>query len=158
MNERTAIGQRWRRLGAEGRQRTDRRVDLRDEAMKLYVRADVLRLTNWRASQAAKAGNPGPEGSVGKAVGAILNQDITEAVLDMMGPAGQVGYDFTFRRPTIAALTGGTPGHAFLRARANTIEGGTTEVMKNILGEQVLGLPGEPRTDKDIPWIDVPRG
>ncbi|MCB1027355.1 MAG: acyl-CoA dehydrogenase family protein [Microthrixaceae bacterium] len=130
----------------------------RDEVMQLYVRADVLRLTNYRASQAAKAGNPGPEGSVGKAVGAILNQDISEAVLDMMGPAGQVDYDFTFRRPTIAALTGGTPGHAFLRARANTIEGGTTEVMKNILGEQVLGLPGEPRTDKDIPWIDVPRG
>ena len=130
----------------------------RDEVMQLYVRADVLRLTNFRASQAAKAGNPGPEGSVGKAVGAVLNQEITEAVLDMMGPAGQVGYDFTFRRPTIAALTGGTPGHAFLRSQANTIEGGTTNIMKNILGEQVLGLPGEPRSDKDIPWIDVPRG
>ncbi|WP_020377532.1 acyl-CoA dehydrogenase family protein [Candidatus Microthrix parvicella] len=130
----------------------------RDEVMQLYVRADVLRLTNFRASQAAKAGNPGPEGSVGKAVSAVLNQEITEAVLDMMGPAGQVGYDFTFRRPTIAALTGGTPGHAFLRSQANTIEGGTTNIMKNILGEQVLGLPGEPRSDKDIPWIDVPRG
>jgi alkylation response protein AidB-like acyl-CoA dehydrogenase len=130
----------------------------RDEVMQLYVRADVLRLTNFRASQAAKAGNPGPEGSVGKAVGAVLNQEITEAVLDMMGPAGQVGYDFTFRRPTIAALTGGTPGHAFLRSQANTIEGGTTNIMKNILGEQVLGLPGEPRSDKDVPWIDVPRG
>ena len=131
---------------------------VRDDVMQLYVRADVLRLTNFRASQAAKAGNPGPEGSVGKAVGAVLNQEITEAVLDMMGPAGQVGYDFTFRRPTIAALTGGTPGHAFLRSQANTIEGGTTNIMKNILGEQVLGLPGEPRSDKDIPWIDVPRG
>ncbi|MEZ5382486.1 MAG: acyl-CoA dehydrogenase family protein [Microthrixaceae bacterium] len=130
----------------------------RDEVMKLYVRADVLRLTNWRASQAAKAGNPGPEGSVGKAMGAVLNQDITAAVLDVMGPAGQVDYDFTFRRPEIAALSGGTPGHAFLRSQANTIEGGTTNIMKNILGEQILGLPGEPRTDKDVPWIDVPRG
>ena len=131
---------------------------VRDDVMALYVRSEVLRLTNWRAAQAAKSGNPGPEGSVGKAVGAILNQDISEAVLDVMGPAGQIDYDFTFRRPTIAALTGGTAGHAFLRARANTIEGGTTEIMKNILGEQVLGLPGEPRSDKDIPWIDVPRG
>ena len=131
---------------------------VRDDVMALYVRSEVLRLTNQRAAQAAKSGNPGPEGSVGKAVGAILNQDISEAVLDVMGPAGQIDYDFTFRRPTIAALTGGTAGHAFLRARANTIEGGTTEIMKNILGEQVLGLPGEPRSDKDIPWIDVPRG
>ncbi len=131
---------------------------VRDDVMALYVRSEVLRLTNQRAAQAAKSGNPGPEGSVGKAVGAILNQDISEAVLDVMGPAGQIDYDFTFRRPTIAALTGGTAGHAFLRARANTIEGGTTEIMKNILGEQVLGLPGEPRTDKDVPWIDVPRG
>ena len=50
-----------------------------------------------------------------------------------------------------------TPQKAFLRSRANSIEGGTTEVMKNILGERVLGLPGDVRVDRDIPWSEVPR-
>ncbi len=132
----------------------------RDMVMNLWIRAETLRLTNMRASQTAKAGNPGPEGSVGKSMMATLNQDICEAAVDIMGMAGQIDFDYTFRRPEAVDLQGlsSTLGYAFLRARANSIEGGTTEVMKNILGEQVLGLPGEPRVDKEIAWIEVPRG
>lgn len=131
----------------------------RDEVAQLWIRAEALRLTNMRAAQLARAGNPGPEGSVGKSMGADLNQDIFNAAVDLLGMDGQVDVDYTFRRPgevSMGSLAAGDP-HNFLRARANSIEGGTTEVMKNILGEQVLGLPGEPRVDKEIPWIQVPR-
>lgn len=169
MNERTAIGGSGsggpprRGSGAIGYlmklyESSDKKDAARDDVMQLWIRAEVLRLTNMRAAQLAKAGNPGPEGSVGKAVMAILNQDIWETAVDLQGMAGQIDYDYTFRRPESSDMIGSSAGYAFLRARANTIEGGTTEVMKNILGEQVLGLPGEPRVDKEIPWIDVPRG
>jgi len=131
---------------------------VRNMVMQLWVRAEALRLTNMRAAQLARSGNPGPEGSVGKSMMANLNQDIWEMAIDLQGMAGQIDYDYTFRRPETTDMIGESAGYAFLRARANSIEGGTTEVMKNILGEQILGLPGEPRVDKDIPWIDVPRG
>jgi len=169
MNERTAIGggtpeagggvigelvNAWKSLPEN--ERTSAR---RDAVMKLWAKAEALRLTNIRASQNRKVGNPGPEGSVGKTMSAELKKDVSELTVDLLGMAGQVDYDYTFRRPETLDLSGtdGGPRYAFLRARANSIEGGTTEIMANILGEQVLGLPGEPRVDKDIAWIDVPR-
>ena len=173
MNERTAIGGGGgggpRRGGGAIGQLVDvwngapehlKTATSRDEVTQLWIKAETLRLTNMRAAQLAKAGNPGPEGSVGKSMVAILNQAIYEKAVSLRGMDGQLEYDYTFRRPGEVNLTGAGEGigYAFLRARANTIEGGTTEVMKNILGEQVLGLPGEPRVDKEIPWIDVPRG
>ena len=60
-------------------------------------------------------------------------------------------------RPTESALASHDMRKAFIRMRANSIEGGTSEVMRNIIGERVLGLPGEPRADKDVAWKDVPR-
>ena len=170
MNERTAIG-----AGGPPKKGTgaiaelvriwndvpvgDRRPADRDRLTKLWARAETLRLTNMRAGEARKAGNPGPEGSIAKLAFAELNQAIYEFAIELLGPAGLVDYDFTFRRAEELSVDGGT-GQArksFLRVRANSIEGGTSEIMRNILGEQVLGLPGEPRVDKDLPWSDVPR-
>ena len=127
--------------------------------MSLWVQAEVGRLTNIRAGQNARVGNPGPEMSIAKLAFAELNKALYELCIDLLGPAGLVDFDYTFRRPEELDLSGGErgPRYAFLRVRANSIEGGTSEIMRNIIGEQVLGLPGEPRVDKDLPWIQVPR-
>ena len=169
MNERVSIGSGsgsrrrgpmdvvldiWRELPGD-----ERDGARRDQLMRLYCVSETLRLTNARAGAAAKAGNPGPEGSIAKLALADFNKRVSEFGIDLLGAEGMVGYDFTFRRPENLSVDGLEHGirHAFLRARANSIEGGTSEIMRNILGEQVLGLPGEPRVDKDLPWTKVPR-
>jgi len=131
---------------------------LRDRLMVAWIRSEVARLTNIRASQARRIGTPGPEGSVAKLAFAEENKRIYELCVDLMGADGMLhSSDYPRIRPDHVTL-GATDVHrAFLRARANSIEGGTSEVMRNILGERVLGLPGEPRTDKDTPWKDEPR-
>ena len=77
----------------------------------------------------------------------------------LLGPEGTLFPDeYEMTRPEQAALTGGGDSRKmFLRSRANSIEGGTSEILRNIMGERVLGLPGEPRVDKDLPWASVPR-
>jgi alkylation response protein AidB-like acyl-CoA dehydrogenase len=127
-----------------------------DEVMKLWSRAEVLRLTNIRANQNRKMGDPGPEGSIAKMAYADLNKDIYAKVIDLMGAEGMLYGSYAMIRPETAMMFE-TMQKAFLRSRANSIEGGTTEVMKNILGERVLGLPGDVRVDRDVPWSQVPR-
>ena len=129
----------------------------RDRLIQLWVEAEVARLTNLRAARAQTKGVPGPEGSTAKLVYAGLNQRIYEFVVELMGPDGMLYDDHAMVRPEESAMSEMDRRKAFVRARANSIEGGTSEIMKNILGERVLGLPGEPRTDKDLPWSDVPR-
>ena len=131
----------------------------KDRLMRLWSEAEALRLTNMRASQKRKAGNPGPEGSIAKLMFAEVNKKIYELCVDLLGPAALVDYDYTMIRSEQLGLTGppGSSRKMFLRSRANSIEGGTSEIQRNILGERVLGLPGEPRVDKELPWIDVPR-
>ncbi len=142
---------------------------LEDRITRLYIRAEMLRLTTLRARATQRSGNPGPEGSVGKVAQSELYQQVWETCIDVLGEDGliyELGYEL--RRPgDITSLRSGNDDdetrrlqakYQLLRSQANTIEGGTSEIMRNILGERVLGLPGEPRVDKNIAWKDVPRG
>ncbi|MEY2462487.1 MAG: hypothetical protein QOH64_625 [Acidimicrobiaceae bacterium] len=165
MNERVSIGGQipprgggfigeavkvWKAKGHDDRAK-------RDQLMKLWVRAEVLRLTNIRAQQLRAVGNPGPEGSIGKMASADLNKDVSAFCVELLGAEGMLKPDgYPMERPKYAMLWN-NPQQAFLRSRANSIEGGTTEIMKNILGERVLGLPGDVRVDKELPWSQVPR-
>ena len=171
MNERTTIGggsggpergsgaiaeavRVWREAEGAGRDPA-----AKDRLMKLWIEAEALRLTNVRASRNRKAGNPGPEGSIAKLMFAEVNKRIYELCVDLLGPAGMVGYEFSMKRADSLGLVGpeGSARKMFLRSRANSIEGGTSEIQRNILGERVLGLPGDIRVDKDLPWSQVPR-
>jgi alkylation response protein AidB-like acyl-CoA dehydrogenase len=103
--------------------------------------------TNQRVRASVRAGrSPGPESSIGKVHQGDLNQRTQLLATDLLGLAAQA-----WEREVPFEVTG------MLRSRANTIEGGTTEVNKNILGERVLGLPREPDPWQDAPWKEVPR-
>ena len=166
MNERVSIGgaipQRgsgsishavkvWNELPADRRDPATR-----DELMKLWSRAEVHRLTNIRANAARRMGAPGPEGSIGKMESANLNKDVYSFVMNVMGAEAMLYGSYEMVRPE-TAMGFENLQKAFLRSRANSIEGGTTEVMKNILGERILGLPGDVRVDRDVSWSKVPR-
>src|ERR1700722_13974672 len=167
MNERVAIGggvvQRSSGPIHEAlriwKEKPDKTAAQREKLMGLWVQAEVARLTNMRARALRTAGTPGPEGSVAKLVGAELNQHVYEFCVDLLGMNGTLyPTNYEMRRPDRAVFSGGAdPRLTFLRTRANSIEGGTSEIMRNILGERVLGLPGEPRMDKDMAWAEVPR-
>lgn len=135
------------------------RAVMRDRVSRLWIEAEIVRLTTTRARQAAVGGNPGPEGSVGKLASAELNQKIWNAVMDLLGPDAMMhepGYPLKREEGDAYAHRNYTNSKHFLRSQANTIEGGTSDIMRNILGERVLGLPGDVRVDKGIPWTEIP--
>ncbi len=114
-----------------------------------WIKQRLLALTGLRAKGNAAAGRVGPEGSISKIAKAAANQSLQVLAMDLLG----------------AAATGWTPDDAepwgyveqFLRTRANSIEGGTSEIQRNIVGERVLGLPREPDPYLGQAWNQVPR-
>jgi alkylation response protein AidB-like acyl-CoA dehydrogenase len=128
-----------------------------DTLMRLWVAAEAARLAAQRLRESLAAGQPGAEGSAAKYAFARLNQEISGFELELLGEEGLRYDDWTMRRPTIVDWSGRSPGYRYLRARGNSIEGGTSEILCNIIAERVLGLPAEPRVDKDVAWKDLPR-
>ncbi|KOG66369.1 acyl-CoA dehydrogenase [Streptomyces griseoflavus] len=166
MNERVAIGgsRQPREGGMIGvaarawRERPGARThDLHQRLLRHWVDAEVARLTGERLRQQLAKGHPGPEGSGMKLAFARLAQQISGWEVEFLGEDGLAYDDWTLRRPEGADFTGRQAGYRYLRAKGNSIEGGTSEVLLNIVAERVLGLPPEPRTDKDVAWKDLPR-
>jgi alkylation response protein AidB-like acyl-CoA dehydrogenase len=143
-----------RRRGAEGRSGGWDDPVCRDEIMQLYCEERVREWTNLRVRGQVRAGRPpGAESSVGKVHQGRLNQRVQLVATEVLGMAatawlGELG-DYGDTLPYEV--------RGMLRSRANTIEGGTTEINKNILGERVLGLPREPDSFGAAAWKDVPR-
>jgi len=123
---------------------------LRQEAMRVYSWLQVAKYTALRSAAAAEAGHlPGPEVSLGKLSSVRLLRAWRDLALTVLGPAGQLAGEDAPRGGLITQIALSVPGMS--------IAGGTDEIQRNIIGERVLGLPGEPRIDKDVPFLSVPR-
>jgi alkylation response protein AidB-like acyl-CoA dehydrogenase len=166
MNERVAIGGGAvpREAGfigvvtREWRERPEVRTPgHHDTLMRLWVSAEAGRVAAQRLGEQLAAGQPGFEGSAVKYAYARLNQEISGFELELLGEDGLRYDDYTMRRPTISDWQQRSPGYRYLRAKGNSIEGGTSEILANIIAERVLGLPQEIRVDKDVAWKDLPR-
>ncbi|MGW8063089.1 acyl-CoA dehydrogenase family protein [Streptomyces ziwulingensis] len=146
------------KIAATWRERPELRThDLHQRLLGLWVEAEVARLTGVRLRQQLVAGQPGPEGAGMKLNFARLNQEISGLEVELLGEEGLLYDDWTMRRPEQVDFTGRDAGYRYLRSKGNSIEGGTSEVLLNIVAERVLGLPAEPRTDKDVAWKDLAR-
>ncbi len=164
MNERVAIGGTPSRRTMMGvvaetwRSRPELRThDLHQRLLALWVDSEVMRLTALRLREQLAAGHPGPEGSGMKLAFARLHQQLSGIEVEMLREDGLAYDDWTFRRPDTVDFIGREAGYRYLRAKGNSIEGGTSEILRNIIAERVLGLPAEPRADKDVAWKDLPR-
>ncbi|MBU3702070.1 MAG: acyl-CoA dehydrogenase, partial [Acidimicrobiia bacterium] len=140
---------------AEGRERGWSDARVRQAVMRVWSEERIRSWTNQRVRAGLKAGRPpGPASSIGKVHQGSLNQRIQSLAVDLLGSRA-LAWVGSADGASSADLPREVKG--MLRSRANTIEGGTTEVNKNILAERVLGLPREPDPWSGAPWRDIPR-
>jgi alkylation response protein AidB-like acyl-CoA dehydrogenase len=123
---------------------------VRSKLANWAVRASGLKYTSFRAISALSKGErPGPENSIGKLVAGSMLQDVATYALDLQGAAGVLsGPDDAEAAGKFQAI--------LLRSPATRVEGGTDEILRNIIAERVLGLPGDIRVDKDVPFNQIP--
>jgi alkylation response protein AidB-like acyl-CoA dehydrogenase len=167
MNERAAIGAAAGSDSADlldawriSRSDVDAEIrgGLRDRVLRLWVESEATRLSARRAAALAGAGAQGPEGSLAKLSQAENAQRVAELILELQGAQGMLHPDgYPMVRSDDPAGHFRSPSKRFLRSRAFTIEGGTSEVLRNMIGERILGLPPDTRVDKDVPWNQIPR-
>jgi alkylation response protein AidB-like acyl-CoA dehydrogenase len=163
MNERLAVGGAtgagWRQFldaarstpGVDGRPAISDGA-VRDKLADWYVQAEGLKHTRNRTITALSRGQtPGPESSIGKVISAVQMQELANAAVEMLDQYGIVD------DPALAPLKGQFHWSLMFGAGMR-IAGGTDEILKNIIAERVLGLPGDIRLDKDVPFKDAPTG
>ena len=145
-------------LTREWRSRPELRTHaMHDALLQGWVASEAARLAGLRLTQQLAVGHPGPEGSASKIVYARLMQQLSGLELELLGEDGLRHDDWTMRRAEVVDFVSRSPGYRYLRAKGNSIEGGTSEILRNIIAERVLGLPSEMRVDKDVAWKDIPR-
>ncbi|MET7425549.1 acyl-CoA dehydrogenase family protein [Dactylosporangium sp. NPDC005555] len=136
----------WRRTGSDPHRRA--------ELTRLWVDAEVLRVAALRDQETRAEGGPGPGSSGLKLRRALLEQRIARFALELLGAAGLV-YDADAVRADGPAPD--DPVWTWLQSQAYTIAGGTSDVMRTIIGERLLGLPKEPGLPRDTSWSQIPR-
>ena len=125
---------------------------MRQKLASIYIRSKGLQYTGMRTLSALSQGaTPGPEGSIGKAVGGPLSQEIANFAIELQGAAGGL---LDAEAAPMEALW----QNAYLSAPGIRIAGGTDEILKNIIAERVLRMPPEIRVDKEVAFRDVPSG
>ena len=158
MNERVSIGTAMSKFASPALTALDlyheRRCGPveRDRVVQMWIESWVAKVMNQRAAQLGMTGDPGPVGSVGKLFAAEHALRVHELITDLLGAEAML-------YPDTGAGPPDRTDHRvrFLRSRANTIEGGTSEIMRNILGERILGLPRDDHGPRDRPWREIPR-